>query len=305
VKTFAPNWYPDFQCIADRCRHSCCVGWEIDIDADTLAKYRSVSGEWKKRFDENIVSDEETASFRLTEDERCPFLNQRGLCDIILTFGEESLSQICTDHPRYRSFFADRTEIGLGMCCEEAARIMLSQEERTRLIELSSEGVSGTENEAETDFFAWRSQLFSIVQNRKMSLTERMQKLCGACGFAYDVCRPAEWRGWLLTLERLDEAWTQRLEELQEESEKWDVPFEQLLFYLLFRHLSGALDDGLYAERVALCVLLLRLIRSLPCSDMKELADVCRMASSEIEYSDENTGRILKKLEAALQMKQR
>ena len=28
-----------FRCIADACRHTCCKGWEIDIDPDTRAKY--------------------------------------------------------------------------------------------------------------------------------------------------------------------------------------------------------------------------------------------------------------------------
>ena len=32
MKIIAPNYYPAFRCIADKCRHSCCIGWEIDID---------------------------------------------------------------------------------------------------------------------------------------------------------------------------------------------------------------------------------------------------------------------------------
>ena len=31
-----PNYYDKFKCIADRCKHSCCIGWEIDIDDDTM-----------------------------------------------------------------------------------------------------------------------------------------------------------------------------------------------------------------------------------------------------------------------------
>ena len=27
-----------FRCIADACRHTCCKGWEIDIDPDTRVK---------------------------------------------------------------------------------------------------------------------------------------------------------------------------------------------------------------------------------------------------------------------------
>ena len=42
MKIYAPDSYPRFRCIADRCRHTCCVGWEIDIDPGTLAQYRAI-----------------------------------------------------------------------------------------------------------------------------------------------------------------------------------------------------------------------------------------------------------------------
>ena len=34
MRIIAPDYYREFHCIADKCRHSCCIGWEIDIDAD-------------------------------------------------------------------------------------------------------------------------------------------------------------------------------------------------------------------------------------------------------------------------------
>ena len=36
-----PDYYNKFKCIANRCRHSCCIGWEIDIDDSTLQKYNN------------------------------------------------------------------------------------------------------------------------------------------------------------------------------------------------------------------------------------------------------------------------
>ena len=29
-----PDFYGKFKCTAEKCRHSCCIGWEIDIDDD-------------------------------------------------------------------------------------------------------------------------------------------------------------------------------------------------------------------------------------------------------------------------------
>ena len=33
-----PDFYPEFACIASRCGHSCCVGWEVDVDEDSLER---------------------------------------------------------------------------------------------------------------------------------------------------------------------------------------------------------------------------------------------------------------------------
>ena len=106
MKVVVPSYYGKFKCIASACRHSCCVGWEIDVDEDTLEYYKSVGGRLGDRLRENI-SEEGCPHFVTGEDERCPFLNSDNLCDIICELGEESLCQICSDHPRYRSFFSD------------------------------------------------------------------------------------------------------------------------------------------------------------------------------------------------------
>ena len=42
MKLYAPEYYKKFRCIADRCEHSCCNGWEIDIDSATLARYKTL-----------------------------------------------------------------------------------------------------------------------------------------------------------------------------------------------------------------------------------------------------------------------
>ena len=142
-----PDYYPLFHCIADRCRHNCCIGWEIDVDGDSLAAYDQIGGEMGERLHKCIDRSGEMPHFLLGEQERCPFLNGKNLCDLILYGGEGMLCQICTDHPRYRSFFSERTEIGVGLCCEEAARLILTRPEKTMLVttgegELDEEGTA-------------------------------------------------------------------------------------------------------------------------------------------------------------------
>ena len=45
MRVFYPSYYEKFKCIADRCTHSCCVGWEISVDSDTREKYSEIGGE--------------------------------------------------------------------------------------------------------------------------------------------------------------------------------------------------------------------------------------------------------------------
>ena len=110
----------------------------------------------------------------------------------------------------------------------------------------------------------------------------------------------------LLGLERLDEGWTALLEQLRDAQEvpplspDWEVPLEQLLVCLLYRHLPGALDDGLVRERIALCLTLWQTVRcllALRCenvpAELPALVELARMMSSEIEYDEENIDALL------------
>ena len=133
MKIYVPDYYNDFQCIKDKCKHSCCIGWEIDIDEDTLDYYKSVKGDFGRRLSDNI-SYEDTPHFILGEKERCPFLNSSNLCDIYINLGKEHLCEICSNHPRFVNVFSQREEWGLGMCCEAAANIILNKKSPVKMI---------------------------------------------------------------------------------------------------------------------------------------------------------------------------
>ena len=51
-----PDFYDGFQCIASRCHHSCCVGWEIDIDPEALARWREIGGAFGAKLLQSIAT---------------------------------------------------------------------------------------------------------------------------------------------------------------------------------------------------------------------------------------------------------
>jgi len=305
MKWIAPERYLDFRCIAGACRHSCCIGWEIDIDPESLRRFQNVPGELGERLRQNIDISEDSACFRLQgEEERCPFLNRDGLCDLILALGEDALCQICTDHPRFRSFFSDRTEIGLGLCCEAAGRLMLGDERPMRLIVLQDDGKGAALPPHEKELLDLRNHLFELIQNRSLPIMQRVESLLPACR----INRQA-WTDFLLTLERLDERWAQLLKQLTDAPaaplpSSMEIPLEQLMCCLLYRHLPGALEDGDIHGRILFSALLWHIIARL-CGthlhahgsvSLNDLVELARLASSEIEYSEENTRAILDRI---------
>jgi len=302
MKTIVPDYYESFACIKGDCRHSCCVGWEIDIDPDSLERFRSVGGELGERLRENICETGEGAFFRLTENERCPFLNRDGLCDLILGLGEDCLCQICDDHPRFRNFFANREEIGLGLCCEAAGRLILGWKMPVHLVEMKDDGFYEELPVEEAELLEIRDGLLAIARDRRIPVEKRLSRMLDWLELEYVPVVDESWIPFLLRLERLDESWAVRLRDCGKlrfgcELPQWELAFEQLLVYLLYRHLPASLEDGDLSGRIAYVVFAWTLVRCLCASTeaqgFEELVEICRLYSSELEYSDENIAAIV------------
>lgn len=303
MKTVVPDYYMEFACIKGACRHSCCIGWEIDIDSESRERYRKIPGAIGKKLSENIVDGPVGAHFRLGEDERCPFLQADGLCEMIIEMGEGSLCRICADHPRFRNFFSDSIELGLGLCCEAVGRLILSRKKPVRFVVMEDDGAEEDVYEDEQELREIRGGLIELAQDRRMSVERRLERILDEMDITLPEITYARWAEFLAGLERLDKAWNGRLDALRREVdaaiEGWEMEFEQLLVYLLWRHLPGALDDGDLEGRVAFCGLMWRIIRrifAVSGEGLDGLVEIARLYSAEIEYSDENIGKILEEL---------
>ncbi len=276
MKITSPEYYKDFKCTADKCRHSCCVGWEIDIDEETAQFYKTVGGEIGERLGANI-DDRDAPHFVLREGERCPFLNESGLCDIITELGEGALCQICADHPRFRNYFDDRVEIGLGISCEAAARLILTSDKY---------GVDSTE-------FPERERIFELLCDRNIPLSGRVEAIRAEFEVEIPELSLEEWSKLFLGMEILDGEWEGLIGNLTEHKNADETVEERLLTYFLYRHLANGIYDGRMRARIAFAIVSTFIITHLP-ADVFEGA---RMYSAEIEYSEENTERLINFLE--------
>ena len=124
IKLRTPGYYKNFHCISSECKDNCCVGgWQIDIDEETAEYYSTVNGDFGKKLRDNI--DYDNFCFRL-KDGKCPFLDNNNLCGIYKELGEEHIGIVCDQFPRFTEYFGNVKERGIGLACEEAAKIILT-----------------------------------------------------------------------------------------------------------------------------------------------------------------------------------
>lgn len=302
MKTYVPNYYKSFKCIADKCKHNCCIGWEIDIDEDTYEYYQSIGGRFGQRLKKDIILNDDCACFRLGGKERCAFLNKNNLCDIILKLGEDALCQICSDHPRFRNYYDNAVEIGLGLCCEEAGRLILSQNEKFKLVILDED----LDDNCEDEFLKLKESIFVELQDENHSLKEKVSALLNKNNIEINKKDFNEWVDFFILLERLDDNWTNLLHDLKVTNfdnaflaTDFDKIFEKLLLYFIYRHL-----DEMNESKIKFAVFSVFFISQI-CRyhvvkygnlQFKDIVEYARMYSSEIEYSDENIEKIIEKL---------
>ena len=295
MKQIYPNYYDNFTCIADKCNHNCCIGWEIDIDDDTMDIYDSIGGEFGKRLKKGI--DRKNQCFKLCEGERCAFLNKKGLCDIILNLGEGALCDICNDHPRYRNFYSDRTEVGLGMCCEEACRIILTSN-ILPLLEEDDDEEAESLSSPEAELLNVKAKILDILSDKNSTYKDCENKLLELCEGKLTTLNTKEIADILLGLERLDNEWDNNIKFLTSANEFYyicDDYSKRLTSYFIFRHLN---DMSTLGRAISFSVTATKIIGTI-CQkagilgDLSAIIEVCRAFSAEIEYSDENINILL------------
>lgn len=294
MKYYFPDDYDSFSCLKGQCRHTCCAGWEIDIDSDTWQIYQELPGPVGEKVRASVTRTDDTVSFRLDKNGRCPMLNEENLCNLILAFGEDALCDICTDHPRYRNFFSDRVETGLGLCCEAAARQTVYRK-TPYLLRLAVEEPGGAPlTEEEERIISFRANMAAIFQRENVPYEKKEEE-------ALTLLPKFRWPGaekdllFLMKLERLDKAWESSLLRLGAARTRsgnhpaWDGALSQLAVSFLYRHLPDAADDGLLNARALFSLWSVRLIDAMTMTDdLDDLAETARAYSAEIEYSEDN-----------------
>ena len=180
MNIYVPDYFKKFRCVADRCPDTCCAGWEVYVDPESAEKYRKIGGNIGEKLKKVMVKDEDGDDiFTLTDCNRCPFLNDSNLCELIKNCGEESVSKTCEMFPRYYEDFGDFREMGLGMGCPEAARIILENDEPLDFVKYGR--TDNTNKEVDGEFLEMliglRNMIFDILEDEESSFRNKIRDI--------------------------------------------------------------------------------------------------------------------------------
>lgn len=174
--------YDRFRCIADACHFTCCQEWRIGVDEKTFQKWKGLklpisSQEGKNQTELTLCNcvqkDESGQMIQLGEDKKCPFLNKKKLCEIVINLGEDHLSETCTLFPRQINTFEDRTEYALDPGCPAVVDLLNQELELMNSITDWSDIQKRSGQEAYLLYLV-REMMFTLLKEESYSLTERM-----------------------------------------------------------------------------------------------------------------------------------
>lgn len=296
-----PDFYDRFQCTASKCTDTCCVGWEIDIDKASQEAYSKVDGAFGDKIRANI----EDGHFKLLPHDRCPFLDQSNLCEIYKHLGEGALCDICREHPRFVEVYGDIMERGLGLCCEEAARLLLEGEGP---LTFTSEECDEPEDELDEDdeeilneVLYEREQIFKALADEATPFGDRLYTAFGITdenpfaplGNARDlyellaktVSFGPDWDKALACIKASLE--TAGSSPIKDQGFFTDTESCRLLAYMVYRHFAKCLFEGHADGKRNFAVFFWNIVRFFT-RELGGKINAVKILSRQLEYCEEN-----------------
>lgn len=173
MRYIKPDYYEDFTCVADKCPDTCCAGWQIVIDEDSMEKYGEVPGAFGKRL-VNSIDWQEGCFYQYNR--RCAFLNEENLCDLYTELGAEALCNTCRNYPRHTEEYEGLRELSLSLSCPIAARMILLQEKFPEFVEYEDD----KEEELAEEFEDFDILMFTQLEDARAAVLKHLKEAEGS-----------------------------------------------------------------------------------------------------------------------------
>lgn len=267
MKIVKPTFYKDFKCIAGDCPDSCCQGWEVDADDDSLEYYKSLSNhlEIKQRIDRVLSVDEfDNVIFTLAPKKRCPFLNDENLCDMHIAIGGEHTPYTCRTFPRFIYDFGATREIGVSFSCPVASDMMYTLEKFEFEQELNEDFPTLNDIDAELYYFLIKSRTkaYSIAKNRDLTVSDRLvellhfaQEIQGELGEYDEGNDEIDFFDVFKNPELINPEWEKKVDNPVVKPVSDSVANENIIMYFLYKYFLQAVYDLDVLSKVKMAVI--------------------------------------------------
>lgn len=306
MKIVKPTFYKNFKCIAGDCPDSCCQGWEVDADSDSLEYYKTLDNslEIKKRIDSVLSKDEfDNTIFTLAPKKRCPFLNDENLCDMHIAIGGEHTPYTCRTFPRFIYDFGATREIGISFSCPVASDMMYNTESFDFETEVNSDLPTLNDIDAEKYFLLYkgRAEAYKIAKDKNKSIRERLNDLLDLGVLLQEKLFPYDEGGDDIAFfdvfknpELINPEWKEKVENFSLKQVSDTQSNENILMYFLYKYLMQAVydDDALSKIKMAVLGVLIN-------TYFGEDSWTVHLWSKETEHSQYNMDRYKKLLKSA------
>lgn len=267
MKIVKPTFYKNFKCIAGDCPDSCCQGWEVDADSDTLEYYKTLDNslEIKKHIDSVLSKDEfDNTIFTLAPKKRCPFLNEENLCDMHIAIGGEHTPYTCRTFPRFIYDFGATREIGISFSCPVASDMMYNTESFDFETDINSDLPTLNDIDAEKYFLLYkgRAEAYKIAKDKNKSIRERLNDLLDLGVLLQEKLFPYDEGGDDIAFfdvfknpELINPEWKEKVENFSLKQVSDTQSNENILMYFLYKYLMQAVYDDDVLSKIKMAVL--------------------------------------------------
>lgn len=267
MKIVKPTFYKNFKCIAGDCPDSCCQGWEVDADSDSLEYYKTLDNslEIKKRIDSVLSKDEfDNTIFTLAPKKRCPFLNDENLCDMHIAIGGEHTPYTCRTFPRFIYDFGATREIGISFSCPVASDMMYNAESFDFETEVNTDLPTLNDIDAEKYFLLLkgRTEAYKIAKDKSKNIRERLNDLLDLGVLLQEKLFPYIDGGDDIAFfdvfknpELINPEWKDKVENYSLKQVSDSQANENILMYFLYKYLMQAVYDDDVLSKIKMAVL--------------------------------------------------
>ena len=193
MKYLSLDVFKDFECIGSECPDTCCAGWAVIVDSKSFEEYENTPGEFGDKLRANMFEKDMCHYMKLKNDKRCPFLNEKNLCDIYINLGKDKMCQTCQNFPRITKTVGDIIFYKLNISCPVVAGKILGRKEKIEFDFVEREGITSGETDWKlfNTLIAGFTTSIDIMQNRSLELSDRL----GLIVILNDLLKENIWSG--------------------------------------------------------------------------------------------------------------